>query len=303
LKMMMSQTEEDSKEPPTKKMILEDISKNEIKRPSELKIMKKGKRHRNRAYKALPELVEDRMLCKYEESDTETYYWLPESDVDEIEEKLRKKVSRLERGKIPADNVEPKWWFENRKGAKKREEKLLKMLDTRVKSLTKSDLTEKDELEDLFPGNVRVVEIRNFIEEKDILSLAHKSEPLMDLLETSYKDFREAGEMDIHGESFPGCLLYFELWERALDDKDNDLVEDEKRVNILLEILTRRLSQLGLEYWESVRMGKGEFWDEESDPPRKEIETIQSIIEKLEDEERAQEDKLKDLKARLNEVL
>jgi len=50
-------------------------------------------------------------------------------------------------------------------------------------------------------------------------------------------------------------------------------------------------------------MGKGESWDAESDPPHKEIKIIQSIIEKLEDRERAQEDKLKDLKARLNEIL
>ncbi|MBS3816878.1 MAG: hypothetical protein KGY76_04885 [Candidatus Thermoplasmatota archaeon] len=41
------------------------------------------------------------------------------------------------------------------------------MLDTRVESLTKSDPTEKKDLENLFPGNVRVLEIRNFIEEEE----------------------------------------------------------------------------------------------------------------------------------------
>jgi len=302
LKISMSQTEEDSKESSVKKMILEDISKNEIKKPSELEVMKTTEKDRSGIYKALSKLVDDGILCRYKKTRTKSYYWLLESDVDEIEEKLPKKVPGLKRGEISTNKVEPKGWFESKKGAKKREEKLLKMLNTRVESLTKKEPTEED-IEDLLPGNVRVLEIRDFIEEKEILHLAHKSELLMELLENSYKDFRDTGEMDMHGKPFLGCLLYFQIWDHALDDEDSDLVGDEKRVKTLLEILERRLSQLGLKYWESVRMGEGEFWDEESDPPHKEIEIIQSIIEKLEDEERAQEDKLKDLKARLNEIL
>ncbi len=108
--------------------------------------------------------------------------------------------------------------------------------------------------------------------------------------------------MDMHGRRFPGCLLYFQVWDHALDDEDSDLVEDEDRINILLEILERRLNQVGLEYWESVRIGEGEFWDDESDPPRKEIETIRSILEKLEDEGRVDADKLEEMKEQLDEL-
>jgi len=306
---MMSQKEKNSKEPSVKKEVLEEIGKNEIKRPSELEVTKYSEKDKSGKYKALSKLVDDRLLCKYEEAETKTYYWLSDSDVEKIEEKLRKKVTIPSGGKIPKNKLKPKGWFEtkkkNKRKVKEEKEKKVRRLDTKIEAITKNHPKENADIPDSLPGNRGLSDIRDFVEEEEILSLAYESESLMDLLESNYKKFKNAGKMEIDGEPFPGCHLYFEVWDQVLKDEYSELIEDKERVNILIEILEKRVKQIGFEYSENVDFGNGDFWDDESIPSIKDIELIHFIFRKLElkDEEGIDENKLDDIEEIINKIL